>query len=485
VGGFATHIVFNFYVLLMKHFFLIIKMNNDTIAAVSTGLQPAGVAIIRVSGKDSVRLVNSIFKGDDLTKALTHTVHYGFIISGDDVIDEVLVSVFLSPRSYTGEDVCEIGCHGGVDVVEEVLHTLFSAGVRSADPGEFTKRAFQNGRIDLTQAESVMELIKSQDSFSRKAAVHSLMGNVSSKINIFRDEILDMASFIEAALDDPEHYDLSDYRIKLRKKIISLSSDLHEMILHFDEGSLLKNGIRTVIAGRPNVGKSSLLNLLLHRERAIVTSVPGTTRDTIEETCNLGGIRLLLSDTAGIRETDDIVEHIGVDRSVDAIKNSDLCLFLIDGTKPIEESDTLIYNLIPDNVIRIILINKSDLLNRNDSHFMNIVSEKFNGCDNVILFSAKSGDGLNQLTDSIRNLFFENKLPNPDEVYLVNEREKQDLDSALKSLSLVVRSIDEGMTEDFFTSDLMDAYNSLGNIIGANAGDDLIDRIFSKFCMGK
>lgn len=460
-------------------------MNNDTIAAVSTGLQPAGVAIIRVSGKDSVRLVNSIFKGDDLTKALTHTVHYGFIISGDDVIDEVLVSVFLSPRSYTGEDVCEIGCHGGVDVVQEVLHTLFSAGVRSAEPGEFTKRAFLNGRIDLTQAESVMELIQSKDSFSRKAALHSLMGNVSSKINVYRDEILDMASFIEAALDDPEHYDLSNYRMTLRKKIISLTSELHDMISHFDEGSLLKNGIRTVIAGRPNVGKSSLMNLLLHRDRAIVTSVPGTTRDTIEESCNLGGIRLLLSDTAGIRETDDLVEHIGVDRSVHAIKNSDLCLLMVDGSKKIDESDIQIYNLIPDDVIRIILINKSDLLISNDSQLVNMVSEQFDGCDNIILFSANSGDGLLELTDTIRKLFFGNLLPDPDEVYLVNEREKQDLDSAVKSLELVVDSIDDGMTEDFFTSDLMDAYNYLGNIIGANAGDDLIDRIFSKFCMGK
>ncbi len=459
-------------------------LSDDTIAAVATAPGVSGIGIIRISGKDSVSITDRIFKnahGDslNLSEVKSHTIHYGFIFDNDEMIDEVLVSVMLAPRSYTTEDVVEINCHGGPFVIRRVLQTVIKFGARPAEPGEFTKRAFLNGRIDLTEAESVMDLISSGNEFSRKNSLKTLRGSIYKKIHDIRDRIIHETAFIESALDDPEHYSLDGYPEELREKVQTLKSEIDNMLSHAEDGKILSEGINTCLVGKPNVGKSSLLNLLAGEDKAIVTDVPGTTRDAVEVKIQFGGITLNMMDTAGIRDTDDTVEKIGVEKSRSAIENSDLILFVLDSSSVLEEDDMEIFRSIKGRNC-IIILNKSDL----DPV---ITIEKINELSNapVVVVSARNEDGMEDLLHLVRDMFLKGEISSNNQVYITNERQLADLRQVDDSLSLVIRSIDDGMTEDFFTVDLMDAYDKLGSVIGEETGDDLADRIFSEFCMGK
>lgn len=470
-------------------------MNNDTIAAVSTGAASGGIGIIRVSGPKAISLCDRIFiknknvsERDFLSKAKANTINFGFIAEpeSDEILDEVLISVFKAPHSYTGEDICEINCHGGLYVIKKILSLVISVGARPAEPGEFTKRAFLNGRIDLSEAEAVMDTISSTNDFALKNSVSELSGRLSSEISLLREEIIHETAFIEAALDDPEHYSLEGYPEELNKKIFAWTKKLDRLSSSFNEGKLRKNGILTVIVGKPNVGKSSLLNLLSGTDRAIVTDVPGTTRDTIEEDVALGDFTLRLIDTAGIHETDDTVEKIGVERSLNGIERAELILFVVDAVTGFDESDEKIFPLIGDKKC-IIIRNKTDLFPKEAHALDGLILEEglkdtnFKICD----FSAKTGEGLEKLKSLISEMFFKTDKFLSDEIFITNERQKYEIDAALSSLSLVKQSIDDGMTEDFFSSDLMDCYTHLGRILGDEVEDDLVDKIFKDFCMGK
>ena len=462
---------------------------NDTIAALSTPLSTGGIGVIRISGPDAIPVTMRIFKGkDDLSIVDSHTIHYGHIVdyqsvdnSVENLVDEVLISIMKAPRTYTREDVVEISCHGGIFVIKKVLSLIYSLGVRPAEPGEFTKRAFLNGRIDLSEAEAVMDLISSTSESAHKNAMSQLSGHLRTRIGGFRERILHETAFIEAALDDPEHYDISNYSGDLRSKIVDLISDMQHLADTFDEGIYIKEGIKTAIAGRPNAGKSSLLNALLQKDRAIVTDIPGTTRDTIEESVTLGGMTLRLIDTAGLRSTVDEVERIGVERSLSSIGEAQLVLYVIDTSEDFIEDDKSQLRSIKDRGGKIIiLLNKSDLGHDFD---MSLLSE-FEGIP-ILLISARDRQGLSELTDNIRDMFFGGELLSDDGFYLTGERERNELLSAIRSLDLVLEALDSGMPEDIFTVDLLDSYAALGRITGEEIEDDLADRIFSEFCMGK
>ncbi|SCW79407.1 tRNA modification GTPase [Lachnospiraceae bacterium C10] len=452
----------------------------DTIAALATPLSPSGIGIIRISGPEAVINTDKIFCGKvALSDAKTHTIHYGKIYDGDDVVDEVLVSVMRGPHSYTGEDVTEINCHGGVLVMKKILSLVYRLGIRPAEPGEFTKRAFLNGRLDLSQAASVMDVIEADSEAALKNSIKQLKGAFSDELKGIRDQILHETAYIEAALDDPEHYDLGIYGQTLKDKIVPVIAKLEKLSQSYKEGSLLHNGIRTAIVGRPNVGKSSLLNFLSRQERAIVSNIPGTTRDTLEESVSLGEITLHLIDTAGIRNTDDTIEKIGVDRAFASIDQADLILFLLDSSRPLSEDDKKLYSEIEEKQV-VLLCNKSDLEFHSDI-------EEF--CKNVhcpvVYFSTKTGDGKDELVDVITKMFFRGELAGAEDFYVSSERDKLELDSAVHSLQYVCQSIDDGMSEDFYTVDLMDAYSALGRILGEAVDEDLVNRIFADFCMGK
>jgi tRNA modification GTPase len=457
-------------------------LNDDScIAAIATGMTDAGIGIIRVSGKDSVKLVDSFLPDIDLSSCKSHTINYGHFQFNGDVIDEVMVSLFLAPKSYTRENVVEINCHGGMLILEEVLNALFTSDIRPAEPGEFTKRAFLNGRIDLSQSEAVMDLINSSNDFSRKSSMMHLNGNLSKKVKSYRDAILHECAYIESALDDPEHYSLDGYSDELRIKLSNLLSEMEDMSNNFNEGSVLTHGIDTAIVGRPNVGKSSLLNLLSGEDYAIVTDIPGTTRDVISNSINFRGLPLNLFDTAGIRDTDNVVEKIGVEKSLSYINKADLILFLLDSSCEFSEEDREIYERIEDSKASFLtILNKSDLDNKLD---LEGLPNKLKS--NYISISVSEESGIEDLADAIKNLFFTGKLIDPSESLISNKRQLFELNTAIKSLSLCINSIDMGMTEDVFTIDLMDAYSALGRIVGESVEDDLVDRIFSEFCMGK
>lgn len=474
-------------------------MNNDTIAAISTGMASGGIGIIRISGPKAIALCDRIFirnknnKESDgfLSKAAANTINFGFIYDrdADEILDEVLVSVFRAPHTYTREDICEINCHGGLYVIRRILDLVISSGARPAEPGEFTKRAFLNGRIDLSEAEAVMDTISSTNDFALKNAVSELSGRLSSEIRKVREEVLHETAFIEAALDDPEHYSLDGYPAELDEKISSWEETLSRLSKSFDEGQHRKNGILTVIAGKPNVGKSSLYNLLTGTDRAIVTDVPGTTRDTLEEDITLGDFTLRLIDTAGIHETEDTVEKIGVERSINGIERAELVLFVLDSSRELDDEDNKILSLCADKHC-IIIRNKTDLSDIISSEKIDKeisdsgISFKY-GIPQICDFSAKNGEGLNELKKIISEMFFTTDSFLSDEIFITNERQKYEIDSAISSLSLVKQSIADGMTEDFFSSDLMDAYSHLGKILGEEVEDDLVDKIFKDFCMGK
>ena len=469
---------------------------NDTIAAIATALSDSGIGIIRISGDDAIYIVDSIFRSPSgkriLTKVQSHTVHYGYIVDKEEnVIDEVMVVVMKAPKSYTTEDTVEINCHGGVLVVQKVLQTVLENGARISEPGEFTKRAFLNGRIDLSLAEAVIDVIHSQNEYALSSSVSQLKGRLSDKIHKLREDILYQIAFIESALDDPEHISLDGYPEQLAVKVTYFQQEIAKLLATADNGRLIKEGISTVIVGKPNAGKSSLLNMLLGEDRAIVTEIAGTTRDALHETINLHGISLNMIDTAGIHETQDVVEKIGVERAKKYAMDADLILYVVDASGNIDEDDQNIISLLDDKKA-IILLNKSDLENKitEESLKENLVKRLKHSEDIRILRTStidpsSENSGMEELEETIRNMFFEGELKHNNELVVTNLRHKEALQDALHSLQLVERSIEDGMPEDFYSIDLTSAYASLGKIIGEEVDEDVVNEIFSKFCMGK
>lgn len=456
---------------------------TDTIAAISSAAGNSGIGIIRVSGDEAIEVVDKIFRPANKNKKLanveSHTVHYGHIMDGDKTLDQVLVIVMKNPHSYTGEDTVEIDCHGGMLILKKVLDLVLKNGARTAEPGEFTKRAFLNGRIDLSQAEAVMDLINSKNDFALNSSIEQLKGGVSDAIKDIRKDIIYHIAFIESALDDPEHISLDGYDEEITEMLNENINKISKLVNSFDNGRIMKEGIKTVILGKPNAGKSSLLNLMLGEDRAIVTDIEGTTRDTLEENINFNGLSLNIIDTAGIRDTEDLVERIGVNKAKEIAKEGDLIIYVVDGSRELDDNDREIIKLINDKQA-IILVNKSDM-----DTVINIDELKKDSNRDVILFSAKNGEGMDQLEEEIRNMFYSGKVTYNDQVYITNARHKEALENALESLKQVKNSVDAGMPEDFYSIDLMDAYTDLGLIIGESVEDDLVNEIFSKFCMGK
>lgn len=472
------------------------NFGDSVIAAISTGLSNSGIGIVRMSGCGSFRIADSVYKSKKnkkLCEQKSHTIHYGYVCDGEEIIDEVLVMLMRGPHSYTGEDTVEINCHGGVYVVRKILDTLIKYGARPAEPGEFTKRAFLNGRIDLSQAEAVGDIITAQNEYALQSSVHQLKGNIKEKINSIRDKIIYHTAFIESALDDPEHISVDGYGKKLQGSICEMTDDIEHLLSTYNDGKIMKEGIKTVIVGKPNAGKSSLLNTLIGEDRAIVTDIAGTTRDILEEYINLQGISLNIIDTAGIRNTEDTVEKIGVERAKEYVGQADLVLFVVDASLPLDENDYHIFEIIQGKQV-IVLLNKSDLdmmVSRND--ILKIYNELFPAkikdreitelC--VIEVSAKKKYGIDQFENQIKNMFFEGNLSFNDEIYITNARHKSALKDAYHSLLKVNESINCNLPEDFYSIDLMDAYSALGRITGESVGEDLVNEIFSKFCMGK
>ena len=456
---------------------------NDTIAAISTAMTGSGIGIIRISGEKSVSIAEKIFhpgkKGKKLSEQVAYTAHYGMIKDGEEIIDEVLVLLMKKPHSYTAEDTVEIHCHGGVYVMKRILDLVIRNGARPADPGEFTKRAFLNGRIDLSQAEAVMDVIQAKNEYALKNSVSQLKGSVMKKIRALREQVLYEIAYIESALDDPEHISLEGYPQKLCVKVDNFLKESEELLTGAEEGRVLREGIRTVIVGKPNVGKSSLLNVLAGDERAIVTEIAGTTRDALEEQIRIRGLTLNLVDTAGIRETEDVVERIGVDRAKNMVNEADLVLYVVDSSSVLDENDEEIISFLKDQNV-IVLLNKSDLPSAVNSE---MIQERLS--KPVISVSAREETGIEEFADLLEKMFLEGRVSFNDEVYLTNARQKNAMEEAKRSFERVKESIEAGMPEDFFSIDLMAAYDSLGQILGESVGEDLVNEIFSKFCMGK
>ena len=489
--------------------------HDDTICAIATALSPAGIGIIRVSGDKAIDIVSSVFVNNNKQKVdikETHKVHYGYIFDKDknNFLDEVLVITMLKPKSYTAEDVVEIQCHGGLLVLKNILNLLVENGARIAEPGEFTKRAFLNGRIDLSKAESVSDIIMSKNDYALKASFNQLKGNLSEKLNSFREELLESTAFIEACLDDPEHMSVEDFKPKLKTQCENIINELDTIIKNYDNGRLIKEGVNTVILGKPNVGKSSLLNTLLNEDRAIVTDIAGTTRDTIKESINLNGITLNIIDTAGIRNEEDIdtVEKIGIDRAKTEAENADLIILVLDSSKPLDKNDEELIALCKTlDKKTIILLNKCDLdigarkTRDYDTHTVGAsyasplctgelcepLGKQCTGelCEPLISFSTKTKEGLSELTTTIEKMFINKELDFNNEIFISNERQLQSIKNAKTSLQNVLSSIENSMPEDLLTIDLTDAYTHLSNVLGIEVTDDLVNEIFSKFCMGK
>ena len=458
-------------------------MKTDTIAAIATAMSPSGIGIIRMSGEDAIEITDKIYRSKNNKKKISecksHTIHYGYIYDGDEKIDEVMVVVMRAPATYTREDTIEIDCHGGVFVMKRILETVIKNGARPAEPGEYTKRAFLNGRIDLSQAESVIDVINSKNEFALQSSLSQLNGSVLKNVKSIREVLLHEIAFIESALDDPEHISLDGYPQKLESIVNKECDEIQALLNSSDNGRILKEGINTVIVGKPNAGKSSLLNILVGEDRAIVTDIAGTTRDVLEEQINLNGVTLNVIDTAGIRDTTDIVEQIGVDKAKSYAQKADLIIYVIDSSTDLDESDFEILKLIEDKQA-LILLNKSDLEAKINEHDVDKYVDKM-----IIPISAKEMTGISELEHAIKDMFFQGQVSFNDEIYITNIRQKTALQEALDSLLLVKQSIEDGMPEDFYSIDLMSAYESLGRMIGESVEDDLVEEIFSKFCMGK
>ena len=460
-------------------------MEQDTIAAISTAVSNSGIGIIRISGKDAVAVADRVYRSRGGKKRLadqpTHTIHYGYIVDQGETVDEVLVMLMRGPKSFTAEDTVEVNCHSGVYAMKRVLDVVLKNGARPAEPGEFTKRAFLNGRIDLSQAESVMDVIQAKNEYALKSSLQQLKGAVRTAIEELRSRILYQTAFIESALDDPEHISLDGYPGRLSEEVHQLQKTLSELIASSENGRILKEGIRTVILGKPNAGKSSLLNALVGEERAIVTDIAGTTRDALEETIAFQGITLNLIDTAGIRETEDVVEKIGVGRAIEKAGEADLILCVFDAARPLDENDREILKVI-EGKQAILLLNKTDLaVTLQETKLQELTGGRYP----VVSVSAKEQTGLSKLTEQIHNLFYQGEISVQDELYITNARQKHALLDAAEGLQRVQESISLGMPEDFYSIDLLAAYEALGTITGETVGEDLVNEIFSRFCMGK
>lgn len=472
-------------------------MYTKTIASIASGMG-GGIGVIRISGDDALVVAGKIFRKrnqidlasecekdgiqyDDkyFERKQSHTIHYGFIVDNGKVIDEVMVLLMKKPNSYTREDVIEIDSHGGPFIVKKILETVLKNGAVLAEPGEFTKRAFLNGRIDLAQAEAVMKLISSENNYALNSALSQLEGNLSKYIETIRQDILHDMGYIEAALDDPEHYELGEFKFELKGKLQNDRKKLNELIEHFDDGRMKSEGINTVIVGKPNAGKSSLMNLLLDEERAIVTNVAGTTRDILEERVKLGDVILNLVDTAGIHETNDIVENIGVNKAIEYADKCDFIIYVVDSSERLDDADFQIIDILQQKK-GVILMNKSDL---NPVITVEDIQKKLNW--ECIIFSNETKQGMKELENYVNNSFLDGNISFNDQVYLTGIRHKEAVISAIGSIDAVLQAIDADMPEDFYTIDMMDAYKELGLINGETASEDLVNKIFKEFCMGK
>lgn len=469
-------------------------MKTDTIAAIATAVSDSGIGIIRVSGDEAFFIVDKVFRNKVGKKCLldkkSHTISYGFIVDAEQecdewkqhIVDEVMVSVMKAPKTYTAEDTVEINSHGGVLLLNKVLELLLKAGARMALPGEFTKRAFLNGRIDLSKAEAVMDVIHSQNEFALSSSMKQLRGVVSEKIKKLRSQIIFEIAFIESALDDPEHISLDGYEERLLEVVTDVKCEVDKLIASADNGKMMKEGINTCIVGKPNAGKSSLLNLMVGEERAIVTDIAGTTRDVLQESIRLHGIGLNIIDTAGIRNTEDVVEKIGVEKAKEYATKADLVIYVVDASVPLDTSDVDIISVIKNKKV-IVLLNKSDLE-------VVVKEEELTGLFEedeikILRTSTKENLGIEEFENTIKEMFFQGQLEQNSEIVITNMRHKECLMDASDSLAMVIRSLEDHMPEDFYSIDLMSAYTSLGLIIGEEVEDDLLTEIFTNFCLGK
>ena len=456
---------------------------EDTIAAIATPGSGSGIGVIRISGENAIEVADKIFQPKNRNKRLpeqpTYTIHYGNIVDGDKLLDEVIVLLMRGPHSYTAEDTVEIDCHGGTFIMRKILELVIRNGARPAEPGEFTKRAFLNGRIDLSQAEAVMDVIEAKNNYALQSSLGQLKGSLLEMIREMREKILYEIAYIESALDDPEHISLDGYPVELGEKVDNLLKIAGDLLKSSQNGRVLREGIRTVIVGKPNAGKSSLMNVLVGSNRAIVTDMAGTTRDILEEEIQLKGLNLNIVDTAGIRKTDDPVEKIGVERAKKAMLDADLILYVVDSSADLDENDEEIISFLQDQNA-IILLNKADLPSALTVEKMQERLQK-----PTVSISAREETGMDELSDLIEHMFLSGEISFNDQVYLTNMRHQAAMEQVQTSLMKVKESISLGMPEDFFSIDLMDAYEALGSIIGESVGEDLVNEIFSKFCMGK
>lgn len=450
---------------------------NDTISAVSTALGVGAISIIRVSGKEAISIVNRIFKGKNLEEVESHTINYGYIIDKEEIIDEVLVSVMKAPKTFTKEDVVEINCHGGIATTNKVLELLLRNGSRMAEPGEFTKRAFLNGRISLMEAESVMDIINSKTDKSLRMAINGLRGNTYNLIHNLREEMLDLIASIEVNIDYPEYKDIEITTIEdIKKSMNSIEEKLSKIVKESDSGKIIKEGIKTVILGRPNVGKSSILNRLLDEEKAIVTDIEGTTRDTIEGSINIDGILLHIIDTAGIRETTDIIEQKGVEKSLSLIDDANLIILVLNNNESLNEEDLELLEKTKDKK-RIVVINKVDLESKLDQNNPNL--------QDAIKISTLSINQVEPLVERIKKMFNMEQLENSDLNYISNARQIALLKQALDIVPTIRDALKKEMPIDMVEIDIKEIYNLLGEVTGESYSEEIIDQLFSKFCLGK
>ena len=449
---------------------------NDTIVAISTTMGVGAISIIRLSGREAISMVNKSFKGKNLEEVATHTINYGHIYDNDELIDEVLVSIMKGPRSFTAEDVVEINCHGGIITTNRILETMLNNGARLAEPGEFTKRAFLNGRIDLVKSEAVMDLIESKSDEARKVALSQLSGKTSNLITTFRNTLKQLLSSIEVNIDYPEYYDIEVMTIeKIKEQVSKMKVELEKLVKESENTTIIKNGIKTVIIGKPNVGKSSILNKLLEKDKAIVTDIAGTTRDIVEGEIYLDGVLLNIIDTAGIRTTNDVVEKIGVEKSLSMIDEADLVIVVLNSNEELSEEDKEILEKTKDKT-RIIVLNKNDLERK-------LVIPTY--LKNVVETNTNDYEGITTLKEKIKELFNLEQIATKDYTYLTNSRQISLAKQAYKNLLDAEQAIEDDQPVDMIEIDLKDCFDTLGEIIGATYSEEIIDNLFENFCVGK